>query len=832
MPVGAKWILTLALLGSGFVTGCQPNPKPNQAITPAAQTAPAVVERPRILDDSGQVVSELFFPPGKTQVVLQLTQFRSGWLIRGLQLNGHDVGWMLLDTGINLTTVDTTVAEELQLKPLTPDHGKNYAYFRTAACLDLADLTLRNHYVAAIDFSPVRRAAGISIKGSMGGDLLGQVPYSLDFTAGTITFYDRKHFQPPVGAHELPLQLSGKPTTHGLFSQTNLAQGIPMVQGQIGGVNCQVGLDTGTSTSLIINPVLCRAHPELVDLEKGVQASAVVLGGASNMYLANTRNVVLFDQVMNLQAVYAQPEDSSLVGAFGDFEAVAGMGVLENYRLTFDYAAGRMWIEPRPLPTVQARLAAGMDPNAPLLDNCTPLMVAAGRGDLAGVEALLKAGARVEGHDTAGRTALMFAVMYGGPELVQVLLNADNKRSINERSANGTTALMLAPGRKSEIAIIQLLLQAGADVTVKNTNDASIAHFAAARSGAKVIELLLANNVDFNLCNQKNFRPLDIAAYEGRMETFLALLRAGARSSNPNGESLLLQAASNPNPEILNYLLKTPPESTKLNTPSKSGTTPLMVAANKGRISVVKALLAAGADLKLVDEHRKNALGFAVRYPEIITLLLQAGANPNPATWGDIPPLTAAAAEGNLQSVELLLTAGAMINAHAQTKYAPLWAAVAADYPQLVELFIKRKANIELRLPTGETALLLAAQNSASSLDLLIHAGAKLHDVPAGYLTALHVAAQAGNLDSVKLLLKAGVNIEAYSSEYGTPLCVAITQDHPAVVRALLTAGADPQITLPDGNTPLRYAHGKPDMLKLLEAAIAQRQAATRPVKP
>lgn len=56
--------------------------------------------------------------------------------------------------------------------------------------------------------------------------------------------------------------------------------------------------------------------------------------------------------------------------------------------------------------------------------------------------------------------------------------------------------------------------------------------------------------------------------------------------------------------------------------------------------------------------------------------------------------------------------------------------------------------------------------------------------------TALHLAAMAGHATSVKLLLEAGANAHARNSRGLTPLALALLGNHEAVVRALLERGA------------------------------------------
>ncbi len=211
---GVIMVLGLTALAAGPsapATSPAPSPVTNAASGPTtAESAPAFVERPRILDDAGKVVSEFTFPAGQTERVVKLTQVRDVWVTRDVKINGREVGWMVIDTGANLTTLDKMAAEGPGFRALTLGQGEDYAYLRGVDQIELDGISLQNHVVGVGDFASLRTNMGFPLKGSLGGDFLGQTPFCLDFTAGTLTFYARRSFKPPAGAREMSIQLSGK----------------------------------------------------------------------------------------------------------------------------------------------------------------------------------------------------------------------------------------------------------------------------------------------------------------------------------------------------------------------------------------------------------------------------------------------------------------------------------------------------------------------------------------------------------------------------------------------------------------------------------------------
>jgi len=103
----------------------------------------------------------------------------------------------------------------------------------------------------------------------------------------------------------------------------------------------------------------------------------------------------------------------------------------------------------------------------------TPLMMAALRGNLALARDLLARGAHV---NRDGWTPLHYAATGESTEMVVLLL--DKGAVVDARSPNGTTALMMA-ARYGAIDSADLLVQRGADRSLKNQRGLTAADFAA-----------------------------------------------------------------------------------------------------------------------------------------------------------------------------------------------------------------------------------------------------------------------------------------------------------------------------------------------------------------
>ena len=144
-----------------------------------------------------------------------------------------------------------------------------------------------------------------------------------------------------------------------------------------------------------------------------------------------------------------------------------------------------------------------------------------------------------------------------------------------------------------------------------------------------------------------------------------------------------------------------------------------MTTAAKGHLTVVKALLAAGADpnAKGATFHYGDfSVLMAAMQPEnkdwlrIIDALIAAGAEVNPTGAFARFPLAHAVESRSVEMVDALLTRGADVNSKNPSGMTALMGAVVGLSPEMVRHLIIKGADVKARTKDGETALSLMRQ--------------------------------------------------------------------------------------------------------------------------
>jgi ankyrin repeat protein len=415
--------------------------------------------------------------------------------------------------------------------------------------------------------------------------------------------------------------------------------------------------------------------------------------------------------------------------------------------------------------------------NTPASDGTTALAWAAHNGDVELVGRLLGAGADAKAKNQFGATPMSEAAFLGNGAIIEKLLKAG--ADPDSPSADGQTALMLV-ARTDNAAAAKLLLEHGAHVDAReNQKQQTALMWASAESLPAVVRELVAHGADVNARSEVNewlaqvssepraqhqsyggFTPLLYATREGCLACVQSLVEGGA----------------------------------KLNLPDPEGVTPLIMAITNAHFDTAKYLIEKGALVDKWDWWGRSPLYCAVDMNtiphggradgpsldqttplDIIALLLDKGANPNPQLKL-LPPFRSVGAD---RGVDQMLTIGVT----------PLLRAAKALDAPAIQLLLEHGALVNLPNLRGSTPTMAAAglgsvdadtrgvyttpdvqERSIASLKLLLAAGGEINATEFRGQTPLHGAAFWGWNDVVQFLVDHHANLNAVDLKGKTPI--------------------------------------------------------------
>ncbi|KAF4956060.1 hypothetical protein FGADI_4085 [Fusarium gaditjirri] len=408
-------------------------------------------------------------------------------------------------------------------------------------------------------------------------------------------------------------------------------------------------------------------------------------------------------------------------------------------------------------------LEAGADANSTDPDCSPPLHCSIVRDETAAFDTLIEHGAdpAVVNSNWVDTPAIVVAGKYGRAKVIDRLAKA---AIIDAQDQKGRNALWYAGGR-GHYAVFQALVKAGANTEVLTANVRELRPALIPISAApypKCLKSVLDTGLDINskLRKVNSFHALGIAVRSGHVGICRMLLDHGT-CKEFDDDSALIHAARANNVEIVNMLLKEGHKADVQLDDSPYHGTPLVAAARAG-------------------------------YKDIVTALLEKGADVNYAAPKDITPLISAVLGNQATIAKTFIDAGA--DKEAVSDAHNKWNAThfAYDLPDCMKVLAEAGADINAMGPDGTPFYLAAYFNQTKVIKLLLEHKPDLEtrcpegdSTDAGY-TPLHCAASYGYNELLRLLLEKGADIEAKTLKGGTPLIQAVATNNEESVKILL----------------------------------------------
>lgn len=422
----------------------------------------------------------------------------------------------------------------------------------------------------------------------------------------------------------------------------------------------------------------------------------------------------------------------------------------------------------------------------------TPLIVAAKNGQLTVGRYLVSRGADINAVDQHGHTAVYWAITNDDFTLASYFIkrggniNSADDVSITRSDLPDFTRLMSA-SMWGKMRVVHFLIAHHADINATTKSGSTALDIAVSAGNLPMIKYMVASGADVNEADRGGDTPLMLAVEGGRAwkwfdEEFEFV--ADTFTFPKRNHS----AIDHGSPSIVKYLIA---KGADIDRTDASGDSPLILASRYGHSNVVKFLALRGAKVNDVNKRGDTALYYAAARGDtrIVKYLIMHQANVNVQNKAGTTPLDAGAGYGYLGVVKLLIAAGANVNGKGSFGTPMIWASAGLMVPD------SRGSK-----PSDKSLLDVVQYLIANHASLVTDYG----------FTPLMAAASTGRLPIVEFLVsRIHMNVNAVDKSGGTALMYAAeSPDNVEVLQYLVTNGAKPNQAAKDGDTPLMVVAG------------------------
>lgn len=393
--------------------------------------------------------------------------------------------------------------------------------------------------------------------------------------------------------------------------------------------------------------------------------------------------------------------------------------------------------------------------------NLDPVVVSIQKGDFNLVQKLLENVSLDSSKDwSEGYYLLQTAIQHDQVQIASWLILKGCRINRVENDILSDTPLHLAIC-KNYCTVVKILLEKGADKSVKNTQGETPLHVSCKTENIVITKLLLEQNAAPDIPDVYSSTPLHISVEKECLE--------------------IVQLLLNHNAPVNAYTFKTDYE----------GFTPLHISVIKKNVEITKILLENKANINAPLSSINNKfhefpfmmfkgytpvhLAIESNEVKIVKLIFESQKGNIKTDLQGLTLLQLAIEIGNLEIIEILLNSGSNVNFYSNIDYCigqtPLHMAIYKKDIRVVKSLLEKGANIDASIKLTQ-----ASDKSEQSFLNLSHAG----------YSSLHLAVQLGNTEIIKLLLSYYPEIDKADCKGFTPLHLSVELNKLEVVQILL----------------------------------------------
>ena len=385
-----------------------------------------------------------------------------------------------------------------------------------------------------------------------------------------------------------------------------------------------------------------------------------------------------------------------------------------------------------------------------------------------------------------GQTPLHLSSIQNHVGITGILL--EHKANISAQDISGSTPLHESI-RYGNLENARLLLEAGAKVNAQdNLGKTPILLIVPKKNQADLYSLLLTYKANVNVKDMYGDSVLHVATMSGAEDkTLNQLILAGAdiNERNKEGVTPLALAVDYRKTSIIQFYIGAGAD---IHAEDNMGNTPLTRSLKAGPDMTKKVLIPNNAYSR--DSYGNTAYHLAILTAEPALVLEEE-------TKSDTP-----VADDLTMNLEYIYSLNKEINSRNRNGDTPLSLAVQRNIQRAGEFLLNRGADVFSANNSDYSPLRLVLESSNHSGNWLLNSKV-IQATDGSGNTPLHSAAEWKLVNAINLLVEKGADTNARNANGETPLYNGVKMDSPAVIEALVVKGAQYDIRDYLGNTPL-----------------------------